>query len=232
MTQPNRYRRRLGRAVRNLPRSGVPAALLVLAISSSVGCGRAPNAADLTSPSPVQSSPSPGSSPSPSPNATPTAAWQVYSDPQFGFKISYPPDFVVPSPDSNVPRPWLRELRAVDQRFIAQYPPGQVEFGLYTEDAASPTAWVQKHSGPCGSPGNQAFFWDKAGNLQAVAAAGHAAVSFDWDMSSCGSPIVVRETVLFLSSGFVFRFDWWASDANYLSTLQPIADQMLASLNG
>jgi hypothetical protein len=173
-------------------------------------------------------SPSPSSLPS---KSVPTR-WQAYSDQKFAFAISYPTDFVVQDGTvGSLPPPWLFELRVADKRYATGGAPGQIEIGIYTRDADTPGAWVQKHTGPCSGPNTNAFFWDKTGNLQTLTAAGRDAVSFDLDMRSCGGfALTVHETVLLLGSKYVLRFDWWSKDSAYSRILEPIAQQMLSTL--
>jgi len=200
----------------------------ILAVSGA--CGRAPNAASSTPSNTIAPSPSPSPTSSPTAIASPPAGWQVYRDDQFGFSIFYPPGFVVDNPGSNtLPAPWLRERRVVDKQYQNVSPPGQIDIGVYSIDADTLTAWVQKHTGPCGSQVSNAFFWDVVRNLTTVTAAGRQAVSFDWDMSSCGASLTVHETAFFMGSAYVFRLDWWALDPAYATTLQQYAQQILAT---
>jgi hypothetical protein len=160
------------------------------------------------------------------------ANWQPYADTQFGFKLSYPPDFAVEDSWHGSPPPdWPLERRAVDKRHLVGQPPGQVEFGIYKKDADTLAAWIQKHTGPCFTGRDPIPYWDTVTNMKSTTVSGHEALSFDWDTSHCASASIVHETVFFLGSAFVFRFDWWATDRNHSTTLQPIAQQMLASLS-
>jgi hypothetical protein len=123
-------------------------------------------------------------------------------------------------------------MRAVDKQFSTGYPPGQVDFGVYSKDADTLEAWVQRHTGPCGSPNSKAYFWDTTAKLQPATIAGRSAVSFDWDQSSCFGTATLHETALFFGTDYVFRLDWWSTDPNYSSTIQQIAAQMLSTFNG
>lgn len=145
----------------------------------------------------------------------------------------YPPSFVLDNPGSNtLPAPWLRERRIVDKQYENANPPGQIDIGIYSKDADTLSAWVQKHTGPCGSPVTKGFFWDVVRNVEIASAAGRQAVTFDWDMSSCGSSLIVHETAFFMGSEYIVRFDWWAFDAGYATTLQTYSQQILATFHG
>jgi hypothetical protein len=171
----------------------------------------------------ARTSPSQIASPSPT-----SATWQVYADAQYGFSISYPREFTFKKEGGADPaRGWLNEYRAVETRFLDAYPPGQVEVGVYTKDADTLSAWVQKHSAAsCGLPGNP-FFWATA-NLKPVTAAGRDAVSFDTDPKGCGPSIAVHNIVFFMSNGYIFQLDWYAN-TTYATTIQGVGQQMLAT---
>jgi hypothetical protein len=123
--------------------------------------------------------------------------------------------------------------RAVDSCYLDRYPPGQVEMGVYTKDADTPAAWVQKHSDPdCGVVGSKAFIFGVS-NLTSVTVAGHDGTSFDQKWSGCGGPAGKGQaTAFFLSSKYVFMLGWWTASADYAPTMQAIASQMLATFKG
>jgi photosystem II stability/assembly factor-like uncharacterized protein len=160
----------------------------------------------------------------------PLATWQAFTNAQYGFAIAYPPGYTLKSEGgANPATGWLAEFRAVDSCYLDVYPPGQVEMGVYTKDADTLTAWVNKHSvAKCTDPG----FFPGVSNMRSVTVAGRDALAFDDVYTGCEFSGVVHTTVLLLGSGNVFRIDWWATDPNYAPTLQAIADQMLASLKG
>lgn len=197
--------------------------LLALLVSLSA-CGRVP---DVVTASGARTSPPP---PTTSPSPPPSPGWQVFTDSQHGFSISYPGGFIFKQEGGADPASgWLVAYRAVDNRFLEGYPPGQVEMGIYTKDAGSLTEWVQKHSDSvCGLPGNTGFFWDVT-NMKPVTAAGLPAVSFDEDDTGCSPQATAHVTVLFLGSAYVFRLDWYVSDPNYSAIVEQIAEQMLAT---
>ncbi len=131
-----------------------------------------------------------------------------------------------------LPPGWLLEMRAVESRFLGRVPPGQVEFGIRANDADTLTAWVQKHTGPCGSPNIKEFYWDNISTLTPLTAAGRDALAFDWDQQACGTPYTLHLIGFVLRPSNVFLFSWYSQDATYAATLKRIADQMLTSFSG
>jgi hypothetical protein len=183
-----------------------------------VSCGSRtgnPTAVRTDSPSPLVKSPSPSGS------------WQVYTDQQYGFSVSYPPDFTFQTQGSGPPG-GLQAYRAVDNRNLSGEPPGQVDIDLFSMNADSIRAWVVKHTGPAEAPSNQEFYWGTASNLAATTAAGRPALSFDY--SSEGFPTTVHATVFLQSSSRVLLLDWWSTDPNYEASIQATFQQMLSSL--
>jgi hypothetical protein len=206
--------------------------LALVLIAAGSACGRSSSVGAGSQTASTTPSSSPSSSPSAS-KASPSipSGWKTYSDQTYGFSISYPDTFTFKQEGGAFPaRGWLIEYRAVDTRYLGTYPSGQVEMGVYTKDANTLTAWVQKHSdATCGMPNSTAFFWNVS-NLKTTTAAGRDAVSFDDNSKGCEGPQSTNHfTVFFLGSNHVFRFNWWASDANYSPTIEAIADKMLAS---
>ena len=179
---------------------------------------------------PTDATPPPASSARIAPPCSVVAGHRAYTNSQYGFSLSYPGGYTVEQAGSANPSAgWLAEFRAVDTCFLGSYPRGQVEMGIYTQDADTLTAWVSKHSvARCTDSGG--FFWGVS-NLKSVTAAGRDAVAFD-EASTCEGPSTIHDTVLLLKSGKVFRFDWWSTDPNYTATIQGIAQQMLDSLEG
>jgi len=234
--------RRIGTAVRE--RNSGPRALQVLAASAAVLLVglvafyllqmRHVQPAPIVGPTPGVPSATPSTA-SPSPSPSQPAGWKTYTNTQFGFSISYPPSFVVENslnPGMTLPPGWLLEMRVVDRRFLGKIPPGQVEFGVRANDAGTLTAWVQKHTGPCGSPNSSEYYWDKVSNVTPVNAAGREALTFDWNQQACGTPYTLHLTAFVLQTSHVFLFSWYSQDAAYSETLKRIADQMLASFSG
>src|SRR2546428_2149202 len=124
-----------------------------------VSCGRGSATGDASA-SRTQSPSPPIASPSPSPSGV----WQAYTDQQYGFSISYPPDFTMQSQGTGPPG-GLQVYRAVDNKYVSGYPPGQVELGIYTMDAETLSAWVAKHTGPAEAPSSQGHYWATTTNL-------------------------------------------------------------------
>jgi len=237
-------RLRIGAAV--LERSSRPPAFRVVAASAAlllVGAvtfyvllARHTQPAPVILPTPSVESPTPSVA-SPSPSPSPTPGWKTYTNTQFGFSISYPPGWVVQNsanPGSTLPRGILLLQRAVEPRFLGNYPPGQVEFSVRARDADTLNAWVQKHTGPCGSDGSKEYYWDTPSDLTSMTVAGHDARSFDWNMAqACGEGATsLHFTAFFVGTSYVFVLDWWSTDPAYAATVHRVADQMLASFSG
>jgi hypothetical protein len=109
-------------------------------------------------------------------------------------------------------------------------PPGQVEFGLRTNDAATLSAWVQKHTGPCGSPNSKEYYWDNVSNLTPVKVNGRDALLFDWQ--PCFTSLTLHVTAFATRQSYIFVLDWWSSDTTYVPTAQGAGEGMLRSFQG
>jgi len=126
----------------------------------------------------------------------------------------------------------LATYRAVDDCYV-RYPPGQVELGVFSYDANSLTAWVQKHSDVGCAGSNTTAFIFGVSNLHAVTAAGRPAISFDDKFSGCGGPAGAgQETAFLLSPNYVFMIGWWSSGSSYAPTVRGIASEMLGTFMG
>jgi hypothetical protein len=175
----------------------------------------------------VRTSPSPPIISSPSPS--PSGAWQTYSDPQFGFTISYPPDFTIQ--DEGVGPPGsFHTYRFVESRYTGEEAPPQVDLTILAMDTDTLDAWIKRHTGPSAAPSSQAYYWETASNLVPTTAAGRSAISFD--SSSQGFPAVVHATVFLLSPTRVIDLAWWTTDAATATAIQSVAQQMSASFQG
>lgn len=123
---------------------------------------------------------------------------------------------------------------AVDKCYVGGYPPGQVELGVFTNDADSLSAWVQKYSDvDCAGSNAKAFIFGVA-NMQTITAAGRTALSFDDKSSGCGGPAFVgHETVFLLKTNQVFMLGWWSAVArpDYAPTVREIASEVLATFS-
>jgi hypothetical protein len=178
--------------------------------------------------------------PSPCPALTtppPPSAWQTFADSQYGFTISYPsgftfkpiPSFVFPTTNHV-----LVAYGAADKCFDRTTPTGSIRVEVYTKDAETLAGWVKQHSDNAhclGGPGLFVFVT----NLQHATVGGRDELSFDQDIIHCGEPtgnVVMHNAVFFLSSGYVFVFEWPSVDGTYGSTIQTIAERMLASVTG
>jgi hypothetical protein len=107
--------------------------------------------------------------------------------------------------------------------------PTQIDFHVFTKDADTLTAWVQKHSGPCDRPASAPYYWVKTSNLTPTKVAGAEALSFDW--GACTSSMLLHSTVFFMGP-YIFELDWFTTDPTYASIAQETGQQMLASFRG
>lgn len=157
----------------------------------------------------------------------------MYTDSTYGFKISYPPGFKFVS---NVAAPgsgdvMLALYRAVDECMV-DYPPGQIELGVFTYDATSLTAWVQKHSDVHCAGSNSGAFIFGVSNMTSITVDGRQGVTFDDSFSGCGGPAGSgEETVFVLSPNYVFMIGWWAAREAYAPTIRAIASMMLGTFS-
>ena len=203
------------------------AAALAAAVLILAACGAVPPGAGDTASAPRTASPPPPTS-IPSPSAP--VGWRTYADAQLGFSIAYPPGFVVQ--DEGLAADSSHSYRAYDPQYTTNgYPRGQVEFAIYTKDAANLADWVARHTGPPTAPtANPITYWDKTSNIQSTVAAGRDAIYFEWTTAS--GPTTVHVIAFFWKSSSVFRLDWWAVDSAYLSTMESTGRQMLDSFQG
>lgn len=191
-------------------------------VASACGEATIPRQALPTSPSPsVPVSPTASLTPSPSPSPTP---WQTYSDPDFGFTISYPPDFQVDvhTPDQSTHQGWLSAVR-----FFAQSdspPQGKVVVSIYAKDADSLESWVEKHSAGDTGPDDPSIYYREVSGQQALHVSDRPALAFDWQ----AGPTTVH-VVCFFSGERVMDVHWYADVASYAGTIEQIFDQMLDS---
>jgi len=192
----------------------VGAALLLISCGGVPATGSA-SAARTDSKSPPSSSPSP------------SGTWQTYVDQQYGYSISYPPDFTFLARDSGLPG-GLQFDRAVETKYANDYPPGQVEIYTYSMDANSLKAWITKHTGPAEAPESQAHYFTNTSNVTTTTLVGRPAISFDYSVT--GFPAISHTTVFLQTSSRVFLIAWWSETPQYAATIQPVFQRMLASL--
>jgi hypothetical protein len=165
---------------------------------------------------------SPTVEPTPTP-APPPDDWETYVDPDFGFTIDYPPQFVVEELGSRtgLPAGFVKLLRFVDKQFVDGYPPGQVAVGILVKDGDTPEGWLSKHSGESASEP----IYEGVTNVASLEVADRPAVSFDWDGGEAGDV----HSVAFFRDANTIELHWYASDPTYESTIQSTFDAMLAS---
>ena len=212
-----------GRLWTKLVAIGVGVAPLLLVAA----CGRLPESGATVGTSPTaspQDSPSAISSPSSSPTPIVPSGWQTYSDATFAFRIAYPAAFTFKREGNADPvAMWLAEYRAVDNRYLNGYPPGQVELGVYSMNADTLDAWLTLHTGVDQSTHSQ-FYWAATSNVQAATIVGRAVITFDVQ----NGPALVHVTI-FRHGVYLIRLDWYSTDSTYSSDIQAVADQMLKS---
>ena len=185
--------------------------------------------------------------PSPAPTALPPgcvslasgariATWVTYSDPTYGFAISYPSAYTFERAGRGNPDiGWLAVYRAVDTCYLGGYPPGQVEVNvLIKPDAATLTAFVHKHAvGAC--EGSGGLFWGVSNPRSTTVLTGDGvrdAVTFDETGACTDGPSFVHNTLVILRTGYVLQTDWWASDPRIATSVQTTFDKMLMTLKG
>jgi hypothetical protein len=194
------------------------AAVLLLAGCGAVPTGTGSDPSAATTASPPMTTPTTTSFPSPT---TPTG-WQTYTDSLFGFSIAYPPNFTFRSTGSSSDP---AGYRAVDNKYLGGYPPGQVEVNLYSMDSDSVSNWISKHTGPLSAPASQAYYWPSTSNVQETTGPGRPAIYFE---APAGS-ITIHATAFLRGSSRVVILDWWSADPTYSPTVELVAQRMLAS---
>jgi hypothetical protein len=196
---------------------GLICTVSVLVIGSA--CGYAPIA---QGPSSQTASPARTESPSPNTSLPPTgSSWPIYTDPDYGFSITYPPTFKFVRQNGEPSVGQMMLYRAVDPIYLNGYPKGQIDAGIYARDADTLPEWVQKHSGP------PKRYWTVTTNQHAATVHGRVAFAFDW---TPGAGPTIHSTAIFLGKTFVLLLDYWSADAQYESTLQIYFQRMLDEL--
>ena len=157
------------------------------------------------------------------------AAWITYTDPIYGFSISYPDAYTLvpegPGPDAAQ----LAHFRAVDACYLHGYPAGEVDLAvLIKPDAGTLSDFVSKHAvGNC-QPG----LFPGVGHLHSALVGSRDAVQFD-ETGFCGDSVgTLHVTLVKLASGYLFQIDWWANDPSVASSVQTTFDKMLMTLQG
>ena len=161
------------------------------------------------------------------------AGWLTYTDPDFGFSIDYPPEFVVDDTIfGSLPPGMERFVRVVDKRFASDFPPGQITIFVFSKDAASPDEWVARHSASGPPPSDlealQLFFFNIT-NLNQISVAGRTGVSFDWTVKGDGAGLL--HTTVFFSGSHAIAIGWEASDPAYVMTAESLFEQVIATYN-
>ncbi len=162
-----------------------------------------------------------------------TDGWLTYADPDFGFSIDYPPEFVVDDTIfGSLPPGMERFVRVVDKRFASDFPPGQITIFVFSKDAESPDEWVARHSASGPPPPDvetlQLFFFNIT-NLNQISVAGRTGVSFDWTVKGEGAGLL--HTTVFFSGSHVIAIGWEASDPAYVITAESLFEQVIATYN-
>ncbi len=204
-------------------RAGLGAAICILLVA----CGRAPIAqgpgGETASPARTDS-PSAFISPSPWPSGSP---WPRYADTTYHFTISYPPSFVF-QPQHGIDGAGILMLyRAVDPFYQNGYSPGEIDIGMYKNDAQDLASWVAKHSGPPSSTDANRY-WSPVTSQALVTVAGHDGLSFVWVADS--NQLTIHATGVVLGTFYVLTVSWWGSTSAYATAMQQNTDQMLRDL--
>jgi hypothetical protein len=118
--------------------------------------------------------------------------------------------------------------RAVDNKYLSGYPPGQIEVTIYSKDADTLSGWVTKHSAPPTSLDPNRY-WTVATNQTPVTVGGRAGLSFDWVPITFGTT-PVHATAFFVRATYVLLLKWWSADPSYAPTLQQYYTSMLNDL--
>jgi hypothetical protein len=171
----------------------------------------------LPTPTPTLSAPSPTPT---TPEPTPSGPWKEYSDPDFGFTIEYPPNYLFEENNPSVHQGLLRLGRFFDEKFAGTYPEGQVDISVYVKDADSLNEWVTKHSSTSTAPDDPQIYYRDVSSLTPGTANERPAVTFDWNAAEIG-PVHV---VAFFSGTRVVALDWFG-----VPSIEPIFDRMLDS---
>jgi hypothetical protein len=155
------------------------------------------------------------------PSPSTPAGWQTYTDSGFGFSVAYPRGYTFQSTGSTSDG---AGYRAVDNRYLGGYPPGQVEVNLYSMDGDTVSNWISKHTGPLTAPASEHYYWPSATNVHATIGAGRPAIYFEAPAES-----TTIHATAFRQGPRVAILDWWSKDPTYSTTVQSVAQQMLAS---
>jgi hypothetical protein len=163
------------------------------------------------------------------PSATPFTpeTWPRRDDPDFQFSVSYPPNFSLQRQHGIPGTGLVMAYRAVDNTYLAAYPPGQIEIAIYLKDADSLSMWVARHSGPPSSSSANRY-WDAATNQGAVRVDGRDGLTFDWRPDT--GQATIHATAVFLRATYVLVLQWWSTDPAYAATVQQYHKRMVADL--
>ena len=153
---------------------------------------------------------------------------QTYTSDTFGFSVSCPNNFTWETQNPPVGRVFLS--RTVDDKFLNQYPPGQVEIFVAPNGGASLRDWIAGHVGAPLS-GDANHYWDSTSNLADSTITGQAAVRFDFVLQGPESPSAFHAAAFVLPKGPVFVMDWWANTSDYGQVIAAVAQTMLDSIN-
>ena len=210
-----------------------PSMAVVASVLICFGCGSAPTSSTGAA-SPTATAPSATGSLTPLPTATLVACQdmpnQIYVNNDFGVSISCPSNFMWQTYPAFQPIPALVfHARAVDKQYIANYPPGQVQIQLYSMDADTLRAWINKHIGPQMSTDPQ-HYWDTTSNVSDVTMAGRSALAFDYTLFGPEAPETNHAVAVVHGSKYVLVVEWWAYQASYRATIGSIGEGMVTSV--
>ena len=223
---------RLHRDMRALP---LLAAVAALALSCSQGTSSAAGAS--SSPSAELPSASPCVGLTTPPPLSPSSSWPAFTDPQYGFTVSHPRGLLFYRATNLASLDPVLVRYDVADRCPSDNPGPSWGVGtfIYTRDAGTLTAWLQKHTDnhSCGIANVTGFLFNVT-NVKSVTVTGRDAVSFDENLGACGEggTGAAHLTAFFLASSHVLVLRWYSQDSNYAPTVQVIAQEMLGSVRG
>ena len=159
-----------------------------------------------------------------------TFSGQVFTIGAYGITVPCPAGFSWEIFGSPYQEPsWRYRSRLVATRFAAADPPGQLELGAYSRDAADLRGWIAHHTGEpmSTSPG---VYWDSVANLTDSAVGGAPAVSFDYTRRGPDGPPGFHAVAFFVGSDSVFVIDWWTFSSGYSESVAGAAREVVGGI--
>jgi len=149
-------------------------------------------------------------------------SWRTYSDPDYGFSISHPPDFVVWSPIyRDEPTRPLKTIRLAAEEFAPEtYADGGIGILVFPKDADDVESWVMKHSY---FRAEEDGYFAEPTRLSSTSVAGEPAVEFDVAPASLWR----RHHVAFFDGSVAVTIHWWSETPEYGAVVEAIWQDML-----